>query len=170
MNGARNMSGCDEAPRGGVKKREATAVGYESEIQIRVRYQETDQMGVVYHANYFAYFEMGRTELLRQATGLSYRSLEERGLLMVVAQASCKYLRPARYDDLLTLRTRVAKITAASLTHEYELFRGSETLVKGETTLVCVDRKGKIVPVPDDVRNLKKSRGDFGTTDGVPPK
>ena len=136
------------------KRKPATAIGYESEIQIRVRYQETDQMGVVYHGNYFAYFEMGRTELLREATGCSYRDVEERGVMMVVSEARCRYLKPARYDDLLTLRTRVANVTAASLAHEYELYRDDELLVKGGTTLVCVDKRGKIVPVPEWIRNF----------------
>src|SRR5690606_715552 len=78
------------------------------EIEIRVRYQETDAMGVLHHANYFTYFEMGRTELLR-AQGYDYRSLEENGLLMVVVAISCRYRRPARYDDLLTLRTKLQR-------------------------------------------------------------
>ena len=111
-------------------------------------------MGVVYHANYFTYFEMGRTELLRSATGQSYRDVEERETFMVVSEASCKYLRPARYDDLLTLKTRVVKVTAASLQHEYNLYRGDELLVTGATKLVCVNKAGRIVPVPDWVRNF----------------
>ena len=142
------------------KRKPAAAIGYESEIQIRVRYQETDQMGVVYHGNYFAYFEMGRTELLREATGCSYRDVEERGVMMVVSEARAQYLKPARYDDLLTLRTRVANVTAASLVHEYELYRDGELLVKGGTTLVCVDKRGKIVPVPEWVRNFSRGIGE----------
>ncbi|MGI6400537.1 MAG: acyl-CoA thioesterase [Thermoguttaceae bacterium] len=144
----------DNSAGSAVRKREAASVGYENEIQIRVRYQETDQMGVVYHANYFTYFEMGRTELLRSATGQSYRDVEERETFMVVSEASCKYLRPARYDDLLTLKTRVVKVTAASLQHEYNLYRGDELLVTGATKLVCVNKAGRIVPVPDWVRNF----------------
>lgn len=139
------------------KKKKAAAIGYESEIQIRVRYQETDQMGVVYHGNYFAFFEMGRTELLREATGCSYRDVEERGVMMVVSEAHAQYLKPARYDDLLTLRTRVANITAATLVHEYELYRDGELLVKGGTTLVCVDKRGKIVPVPKWIRDFSRN-------------
>ena len=142
------------------KRKPAAAIGYEGEIQIRVRYQETDQMGVVYHGNYFAYFEMGRTELLREATGCSYRDVEERGVMMVVSEARCQYLKPARYDDLLTLRTRVANVTAASLVHEYELYRDGELLVKGGTILVCVDKRGKIVPVPEWIRNFSRGTGE----------
>lgn len=146
----------DGGAKDGIKRRSATSVGYESELQLRVRYQETDQMGVVYHGNYFTYFEMGRTELLREATGVSYRHVEELDVMMVVSEARCQYLKPARYDDLLTLKTRVARITGASLSHEYELYRDDVLLAKGATTLVCVNKEGRIVPVPDWIRNFNK--------------
>ncbi len=118
------------------------------EIQIRVRYRETDPMGVVHHANYFTYFELGRTEMLRDA-GVSYRRMEEEGLLIVVAKAQCRYLRPARYDDLLTVRTTIKRITAAKIEHEYELLRDSEQLALGQITLAVIDRQGKICRVPE---------------------
>lgn len=120
----------------------------EHEIQIRVRYSETDAMGYLHHANYFPYFEMGRTELLR-ASGGNYRAMEEEGLFMVVVQAECKFRRPARYDDLLTLRTRIARITPAKLNHEYELLRDGEILAVATTTLACVDRTGAIRRIPE---------------------
>jgi len=147
------------------RRKPAAAIGYESEIQFRVRYQETDQMGVVYHGNYFAFFEMGRTELLREATGRSYRDVEESGVMMVVSEARCRYLKPARYDDMLTLRTRVANVTAASLVHDYEIYRDGELLVKGETTLVCVDNRGKIVPVPEWIRNFSRKTDETKSDD-----
>ena len=84
------------------------------EMEIRVRYQETDGQRRVHHANYLTYFEMGRTEMLR-SYGYTYRAFEEAGLFMVVADASCKYLAPAQYDDLLVLRTRVQKLGAAHM-------------------------------------------------------
>jgi acyl-CoA thioester hydrolase len=117
------------------------------EIQFRVRYAETDQMGFVHHANYLVYFEMGRVELLR-SKGLSYRDLEAEGFLLVVVQASCKYYRPARYDDLLTLRTRVVRVTPARIEHHYQLFRDGELLAEGQTTLACVDRAGNVQRIP----------------------
>ena len=146
----------DDVAKSGIKRRTAKSVGYESELRLRVRYQETDQMGVVYHGNYFTYFEMGRTELLREATGVSYRHVEELDVMMVVSEARCQYIKPARYDDMLTLKTRVARITGASLSHEYELYRDEELLAKGATTLVCVNKEGRIVPVPDWIRNFNK--------------
>ncbi len=118
------------------------------ELQIRVRYRETDPMGVVHHANYFTYFELGRTEMLREA-GVSYRQMEEEGLLIVVAKAQCRYLRPARYDDVLTVRTTIKRITAAKIEHEYELLRDSQQLALGQITLAVVDRQGKICRVPE---------------------
>jgi acyl-CoA thioester hydrolase len=122
------------------------------EIQIRVRYQETDPMGFLHHANYFVYFEIGRTELLRAAGG-NYRQMEEAGLLIVVVKAECRFRRPARYDDLLILRTTIARITQAKIEHQYELFRDGECLAVGHVTLAVVDRSGKVQPVPDWLRD-----------------
>ena len=120
----------------------------EHEIQIRVRYSETDPMGFLHHGNYFAYFEMGRTELLR-ASGGNYRKMEEDGLLMVVVSIECKYRKPARYDDLLTLRTRIAKVTPAKLEHEYRLYRGDELLTEARSLMACVDRAGAVQRIPE---------------------
>ncbi|HEX4128780.1 MAG TPA: thioesterase family protein [Pirellulales bacterium] len=123
----------------------------EHEIQIRVRYQETDAMGILHHTNYLTYFEMGRTELLR-ANGMSYRDVEAMGVFMVVVRMECNYRRPARYDDLLTLRTRTRRVTAARIDHEYQLLRGDELLCEANSTLACVDRQGSVQRVPDWMR------------------
>ncbi|MDZ7619555.1 MAG: YbgC/FadM family acyl-CoA thioesterase, partial [Patescibacteria group bacterium] len=80
------------------------------EIQVRVRYEEADPMGFLHHSRYLVYFEMGRTEMLR-ASGGCYRQMEEEGILIVVVKAECRYRRPARYDDVLTIRTMVDRIT-----------------------------------------------------------
>ena len=95
------------------------------EIQIRVRYQETDGQARVHHANYFTYFELGRTEFLR-AIGHSYRDVEAAGLLLVVAEIGCEYFAPAAFDDLLTLRTTIVKAKGARIEHRYEVFRDGE--------------------------------------------
>ena len=118
------------------------------EIEIRVRYQETDGQRRVHHGNYFTYFEMGRTEMLR-AQGYTYKAFEDAGLFMVVAEATCRYLAAAEYDDLLILRTYVGKISAASIRHTYELVRGKRIIATGETLVVCVDSDGKIRKLPD---------------------
>lgn len=120
----------------------------EHEVQIRVRYKETDQMGVLYHGNYFTYFEVGRTEMLR-SRGISYREMEERGEFAVVVKAECSYHRPAKYDDLLTLKTRLKKITRVKIEHEHELYRGSELLAVGHITLAVVNAAGVIQRVPE---------------------
>src|SRR5258708_23248046 len=106
----------------------------EHEIQLRVRYSEADAMGFLYHGNYFAFFEMGRTELLR-AHGGNYRKMEEEGLFMVVVSLECKYRKPARYDDLLTLKTRVARITPAKIEHDYRLYRDGALLTEAKSVL-----------------------------------
>lgn len=108
-------------------------------------------MGVLHHANYLTYFEMGRTELLR-STGYDYRRIEESGILMVIVEIGCRYRRPARYDDLLRLRTILKKVTAAKIQHEYQLFRGEELLAEAHSTLACVDRQGQLQRVPDWLR------------------
>ncbi len=118
------------------------------EIEIRVRYQETDGQRRVHHANFLTYFEMGRTEMLR-AQGRTYREFEEAGLFMVVSEATVRYLAPADYDDLLVLRTRVDKVGAAHIRHAYELLRGTAILATGTTTVVCVDREGRVRRLPE---------------------
>jgi len=118
------------------------------EITIRVRYQETDPMGFLHHGYYFTYFEIGRTELLR-ASGGNYRKMEEEGLLVVVVQAECRFRRPARYADLLTLQTKILRITPAKIEHEYRLLRGEELLAVGHVTLAMVDRQGNVQRIPD---------------------
>jgi acyl-CoA thioester hydrolase len=127
------------------------------DTEIRVRYQETDAMGVLHHANYLTYFEIGRTELLR-AAGYDYRRVEEGGLYMVIVEIGCRYRRPARYDDVLRLRTSNKRITAAKIEHEYQLFRGPELLAEGHSTLACVDRSGKLQRVPEWMREVGEGK------------
>lgn len=121
------------------------------DISIRVRYQETDAQGVLHHANYFTYFEMGRTELLR-LSGRSYRDVEADGLFMVIVEIGCRYRRPARFDDVLTLRTTTVQVTAAKIRHAYQLLRDGELLAEGHSTLACIDREGSVLRVPEWLR------------------
>ena len=120
----------------------------EHEIEIRVRYPETDPGGYVHHSNYLTYFELGRTELLR-ANGQTYRRMEEQGLFVVVARLECRYHRPACYDDVLRLRTTVARVTAARIEHDYQLYRGTELLTEAHVTMCCVDRQGVPQRLPE---------------------
>lgn len=122
------------------------------EIQIRVRYAETDKMGLLHHANYLVYFEQGRTELLRPL-GKSYKEMEDQGYYMVLHKVEVKYRRPARYDDVLTLRTTVRRVTPVRIDHEYMLMRDSELLAEGSSTLACVDRDGQLQPLPEWLQN-----------------
>lgn len=117
------------------------------EITVRVRYAETDRMGLLHHANYFVYFEMGRTELLRKR-GMTYRDMEDAGHLLVIVDLGCKYKKPAYYDDLLTLRTTVEKVSFVKIVHKYELLRDGVLLAEGHSTLACVDREGKPQALP----------------------
>jgi len=116
----------------------------EHEIPIRVRYCETDAMGFLHHANFLSYFEMGRTELFR-AQGGDYRKMEEGGHFFVVVELNVKYRAPARFDDLLTLRTRLVRVTPAKLIHDYRLTRDDGTLLaEAESVIACVDRGGRV--------------------------
>lgn len=123
-------------------------------IEIRVRYPEVDPMGYLHHSRYLQYFEMGRVELLR-AGGHTYADLERDGVFFVVAKAEIKYKSPARYDDVLSLTTKLVRQTHVRFDHQYELRRGGLLLAEGQTTIACVDRTGRLVPIPDPLR------GDF---------
>ena len=123
---------------------------------IRVRYAETDQMGVVYHANYLIWFEVGRVELMR-ALGVEYKSMETTDdCHIVVVDAHCRYLHPARYDERLRVRTRIAEARNRSIRFSYELFRDhdSHLLATGETTHVICGSNGKPKSLPDKYRHI----------------
>ena len=126
-----------------------------SASRVRVRYAETDQMGVVYHANYFVWFEVGRTDLLR-GSGWSYRELEGDGVSLPVIQASCDYRLPARYDDELEIRTTGAILTHVRVEFTYEVVRISDgaSLVTGRTVHAALDRDGRPCRLPARVRAL----------------
>ncbi len=117
------------------------------ETTVRVRYAETDRMGLLHHANYFVYFELARTEMLR-SKGVSYREVEDSGHFLVIIDLGCKFKKPAYYDDLLTIRTTVARVTHVKIVHEYQVFRDGELLAAGHSTLGCVDRQGKPQALP----------------------
>lgn len=120
---------------------------------IRVRYAETDQMGIAHHAEYFAWFEVGRTELLR-AQGLTYRDLEKRGLHFPVIGAEARFLRPAFYDDLLEVRTTIASLTGVRIAFAYEIHRNGTggPIATARTEHAAVDAQGRPHRLPDDVR------------------
>ena len=117
------------------------------ETTVRVRYAETDRMGLLHHANYIVYFELARTEMLR-SKGVSYREVEDSGHFLVIIDLGCKFKKPAYYDDLLTIRTTVARVTHVKIVHEYRVFRDGELLAEGHSTLACVDREGKPQALP----------------------
>src|SRR5882724_1456731 len=111
---------------------------------VRVRYAETDKMGVVYHANYFVWFEVGRTDLLR-GSGWTYKEMEAEGFSLPVIEAHCDYKQPARYDDELEVRTTAGLMSAVRVSFSYELVRpgDGQTLATGRTVHAAVDRDGR---------------------------
>jgi acyl-CoA thioester hydrolase len=128
--------------------REATA-------EIRVRYPEVDRMGVVHHRVHFVWFEIGRTELLRQA-GQTYAEVESQGIYLPVVAASCAYHAPARYDEVLTVRASLSGMTAARATFDYRIERRADgaLLAAGSTTHAAVDGTGRPRRLPDSLRRL----------------
>ena len=125
-----------------------------SEIDVRVRYQETDQMGIVYYSNYFVYFEMGRIEFLRDM-GISYAEIEKENIFLAVAEAHCKYKAPARFDDLLVIKTCLSKIKLARIEFCYEIRRVNEEklIAEGSTLLACLGINKKPMSIPENVRD-----------------
>jgi len=125
------------------------------QIQIRVRYSETDQMQVVYHGNYAQYFEMGRVEWLRNK-GISYKWMEENGIMLPVVSLTMNYKRPARYDELLTLKTFLKNKTSVKIEFDYELYNeGGELLTIASSILVFVDMKtGRPISPPQYILDV----------------
>ncbi|MBX3473427.1 MAG: acyl-CoA thioesterase [Planctomycetes bacterium] len=116
------------------------------DAHIRVRYAETDQMGVVYHSNYLVYFEIGRTEAMR-AIGISYAGLEQRGFVLAVIESSMRHMGSAKYDDELTVRTWLREVTKTRLRFEYHVLRGDTLLTSGHTVLAFLSRTDGMRPV-----------------------
>jgi acyl-CoA thioester hydrolase len=113
---------------------------FQHEIQLRVRYAETDQMGVVYYGNYATYYEVARVECIR-ALGFSYKALEDSGVMLPVLENYSKYIRPAKYDDLLTVKVVIKELPSTRITFHYEIFNEENTLLNiGTTTLVFIDK------------------------------
>jgi acyl-CoA thioester hydrolase len=127
-----------------------------NETRLRVRYAETDQMGVVYHSNHLIWFEVGRVEFMRQL-GFSYRDMErDEGRFIAVAEVKCRYRAPVYYDEEVIVRTRLRSVRESVLIFSYELVRaeGSDVLAEGETVHIVTDLKMKTVPLPEKYLNV----------------
>jgi acyl-CoA thioester hydrolase len=125
------------------------------DVELRVRYAETDQMGVVYHANYLVWCEMGRTDFIRRL-GLSYAELERSGVSLAVSELSARYHAAARYDDLIGVRTTLVDVRSRMIVFDYQItnLQTGHKLVSARTTLVSIDGNGKPLAMPRSVRAL----------------
>ena len=125
---------------------------FTTETKVRVRYSETDKMSYVYYGNYASYFEVGRVEALR-GLGLSYRKMEESGIMLLVLEYKVKYFKPALYDDLLTIKTIIPQLPSVRIVFQYEIFNEEGVLLtNAETTLVFIDMAtGKPRKCPDEL-------------------
>jgi len=121
----------------------------------RVIYGDCDSMAIVYYANYLKLFEIGRTELLREF-GVTYRDVEDSGFFLPTTEAYLKYLKPALYDDLLTIETVIGFVKRASSRFDYTIYRGEDILVQGYTIHACLDKENRIVRFPDFLLDLLK--------------
>lgn len=130
---------------------------YQFETKIRVRYAETDQMGFVYYGNYAAYFEVARVESLRNL-GYTYKKIEELGVFMPVLELKTKFIKPARYDDLLRIKVTIPTNPASRMIFHYEVFNEENLLLNvGETTLVFIDKqKGRPCEAPKELIDIMK--------------
>lgn len=127
-----------------------------AETELRVRYVETDQMGYSHHSNYIIYYEFGRVEALR-SLGMSYKEMEDSGVMMPVIESGSKYLKPALYDDLIRIKIRVPALPTARMRFEYDLFVDDKLINQGHTTLAFVNMKtGRPMRAPDTMLNLLK--------------
>jgi len=132
----------------------------EHQFEVRVRYAETDQMGVVYHGNYAQYFEMGRVEWLRNL-GVSYKWMEQNGIMLPVVSLNINYKKPARYDDLLVVKTIFRKQSSVKIEFDYEIYNEqNELLTIAGSTLVFVDMKTGRPTLPPEYINAKLSEID----------
>jgi acyl-CoA thioester hydrolase len=144
------------SPTAGVSHDRSPALWHD--VEFRVRYAETDQMGVVYHANYFVWCEVGRTDFIR-ARGMSYADMERAGIALAVSEVSARFHAAARYDELVRVRTTLADVRSRGITFDYLITRAESgaRLVTARTALVSIDRSGRPVALPPEVRGLFES-------------
>lgn len=124
-----------------------------STTEVRVRYAETDQMGVAYHANYLVWCEVGRTDLIREL-GVTYAEMERRGVMLAVSEATLRFHASARYDDVVRVETRLTAVRSRMVTFEYDLSRDGARLASARTDLISITPEGKPVSMPAEFRAL----------------
>ncbi|MCX7965918.1 MAG: acyl-CoA thioesterase [Syntrophorhabdaceae bacterium] len=125
-------------------------------VPVRVRYADTDKMGIVYYGTYPVYFEIGRSEYMRQK-GFPYRKLEEMGYHLVVVRMELKYYNSAEYDDNLTVKTKVSEWRSRGLTFHYKIYRGDEIIVEGKTMHICTNSNKKPVLIPKQLQEIMRN-------------
>ncbi|MCX5801774.1 MAG: thioesterase family protein [Candidatus Eisenbacteria bacterium] len=127
-------------------------------VTVRVRYAESDQMGVAYYSNYFIWFEVARTELMRKH-GVPYSEWERTGLFLPVSECYCKYMTPAHYDETLDIRCWIAEVRTRAVRFEYEIVRDASVLARGHTVHVCTDKNAKPSTMPASLRDALLEAG-----------
>ncbi len=122
-------------------------------VKYRIIYADTDQMGVVYHSNYFKFFEMCRGEMMRE-NNLSYKEVEELGFMLPIIESHCEYKLPAKYDDVIEISGKVAEVKGIRVKIECEVYCNNQLLAKGYTVHICTNKNGKPIKVPETLVNM----------------
>ena len=122
-------------------------------VKTRVRYAESDQMGIAYYSNYFVWFETARTELFREC-GIPYSEMEKEGLFLPASECHCNYSAPARYDEVLEIRCWITEVRTRAVRFQYEVLRGDAAIARGHTIHVCTDRNAKPRLIPSNIREI----------------
>ena len=135
---------------------------YAHKARYRVIYADTDNMGIAYHANYLRWFEIGRSEMFR-ALGLPYKEIELKGILLPVSEMQCKFLAPARYDDIIVIKTQIDTAVKGGIKFDYRILSEDEKIIlaKGYTKHACVNGHGKVVRPPDFLSQFIKENIDL---------
>lgn len=137
-----------------------------SRIEIRVRFGETDLMGIVHHASYLSYFEAARVAWLRRR-GVTYAAWAERGVHLPVVEATVRYRAPARFEDILAVDVTLTEVRSCSLRFGYRVTRGADLLAEGETRLACIDARHELLRMPDDVVEILTHEEHVSAGDAV---
>jgi acyl-CoA thioester hydrolase len=136
-------------------------------VEIRVRYAESDQMGIAYYSNYFVWFESARTELFRE-NGIPYSEMEKEGFFLPASECCCSYSAPARYDELLEVQCRISEVRTRAVRFRYHVVRDGTTIAKGHSIHVCTDKEARPRVIPPEIRKIlgKIAEPESGRTKG----
>lgn len=149
----KNGSSKKEVASGKTLKKEKRKHMYKSTTKVKVRYAETDKMGIAHHSNYYVWFEEARGDFIEK-TGITYKNIEEKGIMMPIVETYCKYLNAAKYDDVLKIETSIFKLSPVRVSLEYKVKNNGKLIAKGKTSQTFIDKKFKIINIEREYPDL----------------